>query len=83
MSDSGEKITAEAVLAGMTTTALRDHLEDAESKASLAQFIDHWPRAQREQAYWLGIATQIKAEIKRRGAELPKVSMTKGVNRNG
>jgi len=69
MTSEGKKITADQVLAGMTTTALRDHLEDAETKADLAQFIDHWPRAQREQAYWLGIAKQIRKEIERRGEE--------------
>jgi hypothetical protein len=50
----------------MTTSALREHVEWAEAQADLAQFIDDWPRAQREQRYWLAIAKQIRDEIERR-----------------
>lgn len=53
-------------LEGFTTHALRDHLADAESKAELAEFIDDTARMLRERAYWLEIARQIRAEIKRR-----------------
>jgi hypothetical protein len=55
------------VLEAMTSNALREHLDWAERQAGLAEYIDSWERAEREQKYWLAMAAQIKAEMERRG----------------
>jgi len=57
------------VLDGMVTDDLNRQLAHAEEQADLAQYIDNWPRAQRERAYWQTIARQIRDEIDRREAQ--------------